>query len=313
MKIAVLICTKNGSRFIVEQLESIKNQDFKNLDIYISDNGSTDETISHVKEFDSSNKSVNISYIPGKDMHFANNFVFLAKNIEQKYDFYAFCDQDDVWSPNHISRGIGELSCFDKKLPLLHCSRTTLIDKSGVKIGQSKKFMKKPSFQNALVQSIAGGNTMIFNSSAYEILVKASLKKKIVSHDWLLYILVSGCDGKIIYNQNPTVLYRQHDKNLIGSNNGFFNKFKRALMLIKGTFGTYNRLNFHQIDFIKGLTPKNLKIYNLYKASSQGTVLKRLKSLKISGVYRQSKLGQIGLVVHALLNKKEKEAFNEKL
>lgn len=313
MKIAVLMCTKNGSRFIVDQLESIKNQDFKNFDIYISDNGSTDKTIACVKEFDFTNSSINISYIQGKDMHFANNFVFLAKNIEQKYDFYAFCDQDDVWSPNHISRGIGELLYFDKNLPLLHCSRTTLIDESGVKIGKSKKFLKKPSFQNALVQSIAGGNTMIFNSSAYKILVKASLKKKIVSHDWLLYILVSGCDGKIIYNQKPTVLYRQHDKNLIGSNNGFFNKFKRALMLLKGTFGTYNRLNFYQIDFIKCLTSENLKIYNLYKASSQGSVLERLKGLIISGVYRQSKLGQIGLVAHALLNKKEKEAINEKL
>ena len=84
-------------------------------------------------------------------------------------------------------------------------------------------------------------------------------------------------------------------------------------MLIKGTFGTYNRLNFHQIDFIKCLTPKNLKTYNLYKASSQGSVLERLKGLINSGVYRQSKLGQLGLVVHALLNKKEKEAIDEKL
>tara|TARA_B100001093_G_scaffold486540_1_gene521950 strand:+ start:5325 stop:6266 length:942 start_codon:yes stop_codon:yes gene_type:complete len=313
MKIAVLMCTKNGSRFIVDQLESIKNQEFKNFDIYISDNGSTDNTISYVKKFASTYDAINIFYIEGKDMHFANNFIFLAKNIEQKYDFYAFCDQDDVWSPNHISRGINELSCFDKDLPLLHCSRTTLIDESGIKIGKSKKFLRKPSFQNALVQSIAGGNTMIFNSSAYEILIKASIKSKIVSHDWLLYILVSGCNGKVVYDQESTVFYRQHDKNLIGSNNGFLNKLKRALMLVKGTFGTYNRLNSYQIDFIECLTPKNLEIYNLYKNSFQGSILERLKSLIISGVYRQSKLGQIGLVVHALLNKREKEAINEKL
>ena len=114
-------------------------------------------------------------------------------------------------------------------MPALYCSRTKLIDKFGKFMGYSPLFKKNPCFQNALVQSLAGGNTMLFNNETKKLLDQIDISKGIVSHDWLTYLLVSCKDGYIFYDSNAYLSYRQHEKNLIGSNNNFLAKIKRKI------------------------------------------------------------------------------------
>ncbi len=304
MKIAVLLCTKNGARYIQKQLISIKEQNIGEIDLYISDNNSSDGTIKIVEDFAEVNKEINIIFLSGRDLHFANNYVFLAKSINKAYKYYAFCDQDDIWLKCHLKRGVSYLEKIESKKALLYCSRTMLINEDDTKIGKSQKFIKKPFFQNALVQSIAGANTMIFNKEAFDLLTKISINESIISHDWLLYILVSGSGGEVIYNQIPTVLYRQHDKNIIGSNMGIFNKLKRLMMVLKGEYRDYNLSNFNQIEYVNKLSNQNYKIYECYKKSVNGAILLRLFYLFKSGVYRQSFLGQLGLIISVFVTKR---------
>tara|TARA_B100001989_G_scaffold252967_1_gene237240 strand:+ start:4331 stop:5257 length:927 start_codon:yes stop_codon:yes gene_type:complete len=304
VKIAVLLCTKNGARYIQKQLISIKEQNIGEIDLYISDNNSSDGTIKIVEDFAEVNKEINIIFLSGRDLHFANNYVFLAKSINKAYKYYAFCDQDDIWLKCHLKRGVSYLEKIESKKALLYCSRTMLINEDDTKIGKSQKFIKKPFFQNALVQSIAGANTMIFNKEAFDLLTKISINESIISHDWLLYILVSGSGGEVIYNQIPTVLYRQHDKNIIGSNMGIFNKLKRLMMVLKGEYRDYNLSNFNQIEYVNKLSNQNYKIYECYKKSVNGAILLRLFYLFKSGVYRQSFLGQLGLIISVFVTKR---------
>lgn len=312
MNIAVLLCTKNGELFIHDQLCSIRDQDFGKIDLYILENKSSDSTLEKINEFSNKNKNINIHIRVGFDSHFANSYLELAKMIPNKYEYYAFCDQDDIWLENHIRRGVISLQSIGNQKASLFCSRTSLINETGNIIGKSQKFSKNPSFRNALVQSIAGANTMIFNEKAFNLFLMACPKREIVSHDWLLYIFVSGAGGHILYNQKPSVLYRQHDRNLIGTNKGILNKLKRFLMILRGTYRKYNMQNFYQIDRFDLLTKENEKIYKLYKEALKGMSLHKIKKLLSSGVYRQTFFGQIALVLSIFIkSRNEIEDQNE--
>ena len=82
----------------------------------------------------------------------------------------------------------------------------------------SPLFRRPPSFRNALVQSLAGGNTMVLNRPARDLVALASRRARFVSHDWWAYLLVTGAGGAVHYSAKPLVRYRQHAHNLVGAN-----------------------------------------------------------------------------------------------
>ncbi len=91
-------------------------------------------------------------------------------------------------------------------------SRTRLIDAAGQPCGFAPRFKKAASFSNALVQSIAGANTMLFNSATKRLLERAG-PHDVVSHDWWTYQLVTGAGGILHYDAEPSLDYRQHQRN----------------------------------------------------------------------------------------------------
>lgn len=302
--LAILMCTLNGEEFILEQLNSIKNQTYKDFDLFIKDNFSNDRTKLIIDKFKEENNEISIKYLKGDNRHFANSYIEGLHQIEDEYRYYAFCDQDDLWENDHLKRSISYLEKFEDK-PSVYCSRTTLIDEKGIIIGKSLSFKKPPSFQNALVQSIAGANTMIFNYQALNLLKKIDLNKHIISHDWLLYILVTAYDGELFYNLKPSIRYRQHDNNLIGSNLGLVNSFKRLRLMLKGQFRLYNIHNLNHINDLKGINKKNKGTISNYKKSIFHSKYKRPYYLIKSNVYRQSILGNIALFINIFFDKTE--------
>lgn len=294
--LAIILCTKNGEDFIVKQLNSIKQQTFKNFDIYIKDNYSTDKTLIHINKFVDQNPELNIIFLKGDNLHFANSYIQGLIDIPKEYDFYAFCDQDDVWESNHLQRSIEYFEDIKNNLPSVYCSRTKLIDEFDNHIGISSYFPKNPSFQNALVQSIAGANTMVFNKKSFDLFKQVDLTKKIVSHDWLLYILVTATNGNFKYDLNPSVRYRQHQNNLIGSNLGFFNACKRLKLMFQGRFSEYNKSNIMHLKNFTPISNFNKKIlYNFNKSIYNKKPLRAYYLLK-SQVFRQTLLGHIALM-----------------
>tara|TARA_B100000902_G_C27294179_1_gene908929 strand:+ start:126 stop:1052 length:927 start_codon:yes stop_codon:yes gene_type:complete len=300
-KLAIMLCVKNGSEFLRDQLDSIENQTWKNFDIYIKDNFSNDGSSKVIHDFKNKNPYINVINCKGDDDHFANSYIKLAKELVGRYDYYAFCDQDDIWLKNHLVRGVNYINSYNENLASLFCSRTTLIDKNGNKIGNSIFFKKKPSFKNALVQSIAGANTMIFNNKAAELLNEIKTERNIISHDWLLYQLVSGSNGNIKYSKNSSVLYRQHSNNLIGSNLGFKNKINRLKLLLSGEINKYNQSSLMHLSDFRSLSEKNSHILNNFEKSLFGNFFKRFFYILKSGIYRQTIAGQFMLIINLLL------------
>jgi glycosyltransferase involved in cell wall biosynthesis len=296
------MCTKNGESYIKEQLDSIKNQTYKNIDLFISDDGSDDNTVSMVREFMSENMDFSITLLDGPRKGFGLNFFYTLHGLKKyNYKYFAFADQDDVWEENKIETAI---KYIDKNTDrsCLYCSRTTYIDSFGKKIGMSPKFLKKPSFQNALVQSIAGGNTMVFNNHAFKVLQKININKTIVSHDWLAYIFVTAYDGLIIYDKDPKILYRQHKGNEIGSNNGLLQILKRLSNLMRGDYKKWINHNINHLN-TKELGEEKNKVLNKLKIIGSSNFLDRLYGYKTSKVYRQTYIGSLALLIAVIFKR----------
>lgn len=303
MDLAIILCTKNGEKFLKDQLESIANQTFKEFDLYIKDNNSSDSTFKVIDNFIDNHKDINVFVMKGDNLHYANSYVKLLMDLNKNYKYYAFCDQDDIWDINHLQRGVNSIKFA--KVPKLICSRTLLINSNNNTIGMSPYFRKPLKFQNALVQSIAGANTMIFNKKAANLLMNVNYNDHIVSHDWLLYIIITAYDGDINYFSSPSVRYRQHKKNTIGSNLGINNKFKRIKMLLDGTYLSYNLQNITHIEKFKNISKKNEEFFFYYKkAIIEKNIILSASYLIKSNVYRQTFLGNIALKFFILIGRK---------
>jgi len=302
--VCILMGTCNGQAFLVEQLLSIENQFHKNWRLVISDDGSTDDTLTIAKTFQEKWGKDRLEIRQGPKQGFCANFLSLACDLTIKADFYAFSDQDDVWMVDKLSIA---LAYFDTEnnadIPRVYCGRTQLVDEHLRLFGCSPLFSLPRSFRNALVQSIAGGNTMVFNQAAKELLEKAGLQQ-VVSHDWWVYQLVKGAGGCVYYDPEPTILYRQHYNCLVGSNDGFRAKIDRISYVLSGRFKAWNTLNYQALVNVKYLLSKDNQDILITFALFRGAKLKdRIRLLEVCGLYRQTWQGTFSLWLATIINK----------
>lgn len=301
--VAILMATYCGEKYLPEQLNSIFKQSYGNFSLWVSDDGSTDNTRDVLARYAGGNLQ-RLHVFPGPQQGFAKNFLSLLQHSEINADFYAFADQDDVWHADKIERAIAWLSKQPSEQPALYCSRTFLVDEAGRGLGDSPLFARPPCFSNALVQSIGGGNTMVFNQAARTLLCLANKDAKVVSHDWWLYIIVAGAGGCIYYDPRPSIDYRQHGANLIGSNLGWRARLKRIRLLLKGRFRDWNALHMAALsDAEPFFTPENRLVLSRFRQARISSLPKRLWCLYRSGAYRQTLFGNVGLWVAATLNR----------
>lgn len=233
-KVLILMSTYNGGKFLREQIDSLISQklpeDYE-LDILVRDDGSTDATANILDEY----RSLNIlDWYTGDNLKPAKSFWDLVRQApEAKY--YCFCDQDDIWNDDKVSRAIAMLENEDPEQPLLYCSNVTVADaecKPLRLLNESKNVYT--DFAHSLIYSLAPGCTMVFNDAARREFVKYDMDKEFeIIHDWLAHKIVAML-GKVIYDPVPSMLYRQHGNNVIGAQRsrgivGFFNKVKRIL------------------------------------------------------------------------------------
>ncbi|MEA1031771.1 glycosyltransferase family 2 protein [Pseudomonas sp. N-137] len=302
--VAILLCTYNGEKYLSEQLDSIANQTYKNWTIYVSDDGSNDNTLQILERYRAEIGKHRLHIFEGPKEGFAKNFLSLIKRKEIEAAYFAFSDQDDIWLKDKLERSVVQIKIFPSNTPILYCSRTLIFSDSRKISTKSPLFKFPPSFENSLVQSLAGGNTMMINNRSRELLKKIDDKHKIISHDWIAYLIVSGCGGTVIYDPEPTLLYRQHEANLIGGNMGFGDRLTRLQNALKGSFIEWNDYNLLIINSLKNqLTEKNRLTLKQFEEARHSNLLKRVFLIKSSGVYRQTVAGNISLLIATILKK----------
>jgi glycosyltransferase involved in cell wall biosynthesis len=293
------MCTHNGARFLHEQLSSLEHQSYSDWRLVVSDDVSSDQTLDVLSNFKSRMGPERVHVITGQ-VHkgFARNYRDLAAEPTISGEFFAFCDQDDVWETDKLSRAVEWLKDVSPSVPALYCSRTKHIDAAGRPIGASRLFKGVPAFTNALVQSIAGGNTMVFNDAARQLMARCK-GMDAPAHDWLLYILVTACDGAVKYDANPTVRYRLHEDNAIGHPDWY----SRLQNIRNQNLHNWTKQHLAILQSIRPcMSLQNRAVLDEFCKISSSRVLERLSALR-SGIHRSSTLGNIALITSAALGR----------
>lgn len=237
MKIAVLMSSYNGENYIIEQIESILSQQrtYKSIDhnteefevdLWVRDDGSGDGTVAVLQKYE---KQKLIQWYQGSNIGPAFSFLDLMKHCAG-YDYYAFCDQDDVWKSDKLVRAVNRLQFAKCNQPCLYLSNAELVDGSLQPCGRNV-YKQKPKLDFETVACAGGllGCTMVFNEALAGLIRDYDLPQKLVMHDFYTALVCVACDGEIFYDACATMKYRQHQENVVGVAQGFFGKIKDRL------------------------------------------------------------------------------------
>ncbi len=244
-QIEILLAAYNGDKFIAQQIDSIINQTYKNWQLYIRDDGSTDNTPNIIKSY-ANNSKIHIISDNAGNVGSCANFFLLMKNLHTNCKYIMFSDQDDFWQKDKIEITLKEMLRLEKTygnaFPLLVHTNFTYVDKNLDPIVSKKDFQATKivnlQFVHLLAQNPVYGCTMMINKALFNLV--GFIPPAAENHDYWI-ALVATAFGKVAYLNERTILYRQHDKNISGqhNNNLFMKRLKR--LLVKDNFKDANR------------------------------------------------------------------------
>ncbi|MEO8481832.1 MAG: glycosyltransferase family 2 protein [Acidobacteriota bacterium] len=299
--IAILLCTYQGALFLPAQLDSFATQTRQDWAVWASDDGSADGTLELLEQYRQRWGSQRLTLVSGPRRGITANFISLLCRQDIRARAYACADQDDIWEPEKLARASRWIDQVDAAVPALYCSRTRLIDATGHETGMSPLFLRPPSFAAALAQNIAGGNTMVVNEAARQLVVRAAAAgAEPVLYDWWIYLVVTACGGRVYYDPVSTLRYRQHGQNEIGANTRLSDRADNAVAMLRGRVRRWNDTNLAALDRIADLiTPGNRRLLDTFRDARTRGVAGRVTGLYRSGVRRQTFVGNVGLFVAA--------------
>lgn len=302
-KIQVVLPVYNGGNYLTEQLDSILSQTYSEASLLIRDDVSSDHSVSVIKNICSNERR--IKFIEGKsNIGVIESFFYLLENANDS-EFYALSDQDDVWKTTKLERAIEHLSEYDQNTPLLYCAAVDVVDENLNYKGSLSKREKGPSFENALVQNIATGCTIVMNRAARDLIVRSKVEyKNVVMHDWWFYLVISAF-GKVVYDTETVMYYRQHSNNTFGSGHSAIQRWmpriKRFFQKKEAGTATKQIKEFYTV-YRNELSPENKKKVEEY-LKSRNNLFARIKFSLSRKVFRQNFLENLVCHILLILNK----------
>ena len=221
--VAIMMSTYNGEKYLKEQIDSILNQKNVKVKLFVRDDGSKDGTVDILEKYKKEGK---LEYIQEENLGPAKSFMKLVYNIDDKFDFFAFSDQDDIWEENKIFSAIKMIKTEKQELPIVYISNQKILYNG--KITMRPKIKRKMNFYAAMVRNVAAGCTMVFNSKLLKY-IKLYKPDYIRMHDVWIYKICECIGGKTIYDSNSYILYRQHSCNVEGVGNNIISKIRYKL------------------------------------------------------------------------------------
>lgn len=208
--VQVLLSVFEPGESLQQQLQSIAAQDYPNVSLLARDDGSSNESRRVTKAYLSEHPGARL--LEGEHLGAGQSFLTLLRACDPSARYAAFCDQDDQWLPGKLTAAITALEGLES--PALYCAAVQLVDANLSPIQVHRRCVRGPSFENALVENVATGCTIVLNRPGID-LVSSRSPKSFVMHDAWCYLVISGC-GTVVYDPTPQVLYRLHDTNTIG-------------------------------------------------------------------------------------------------
>ncbi len=199
--VSIAMTTYNGEKYIKEQLDSILAQTYKNLEIVICDDKSSDNTVNIVKDYQKNDFRIKV-FLNEVNLGFKKNFEKAISLCNGNY--IALSDQDDIWESNKIEILLENIRNFD----LIH-SACSLIDENSNEITHlwQKEDILEYSFTKFVFGNSVTGCTTLFKRKLLKDFFP--IPQGEYYHDWWLAILAIKNEG-IVYIDIPLVRYRQH-------------------------------------------------------------------------------------------------------
>lgn len=293
-RVVILLSTYNGAAFLPAQLESYLDQTLPDWTLLWRDDGSTDGTGQVMADFAArlgADRCRRLADPPGR-LGVRGSFLALLRAALPALapdDAIAFSDQDDVWLPEKLARGMAALAGVPVEVPALACARQRLVDTRLAPIGESPKLHHSPGFPASLTQNIATGCTILLNRAAAA-LVAASTPPPETLHDWWSYLLVTGAGGRVLVDQAPQVLYRQHRANVVGAPQSTWRRARGAVRRGPEAFLRILRAHLAALAAEPAITDAARADVARLQRALAGGVWRRLAALRMPGLVRQTAL-----------------------
>lgn len=285
--VLILLSTYNGELYLKTLIESLISQLDVQVRILVRDDGSIDNTVRILNEY--KNRGLLDFYI-GTNIGPSKSFmdlIYKSSNV----DFYAFCDQDDLWMPNKLKIAIENIN---SQRPSLYFSKAEMYDKDLVLINYKKYPPRALTFGEALIRNNATGCTIVFNYKLLRIL-KSYKPDFIDMHDHWVYLVCLAIGGKVYYDVNSYIKYRQHGKNVVGGRITIFKDFANKVKnFINNNRSRYRLAAELKKGFYMSISVENIeilnKVLNYPKSLKNKVLLLKNSSFKTNSIFNKISL-----------------------
>jgi glycosyltransferase involved in cell wall biosynthesis len=323
-RIAILLSTFNGAKWLQDLLNSLDAQKFTGWDLWVRDDGSTDGSPGIIRRYEEhlrlKEPGKQINFTEGKNIGVIRSYFELLDAAGDDYDGYAFSDQDDIWLPAKLERAAGSLSdsvsSTDPFRPILYHTRQWITNVDGKRTARSP-MPRHIGFENALVQNQIVGCTMVINGAMRKIildglqripegmenqekipaniqsglLTSEAAMENIIMHDWWCY-LAGAAFGNVVYDPEPTVLFRRHAHNRTPAGASRFRQWAgRAVAMRKRSWRIHHIIEqaalFRLIYGSHGLSTCQIKRLDRLLSLKHAGVAERMQIIR-TGQYKRS-------------------------
>lgn len=216
--VRVLMATYNGERFLRPQLDSVLNQEFRDFELLIRDDGSRDGTLGILDEYAARYSSITV--IKGENLGAVGNFFRLLREPAPGISYFTFAGHDDVWHPTKLGRAVEQINTLPSAKPRAYCCRQRFIDANDQLLGESSGPVKPLSLANALVDNVVSGGTLLIDAPLRALVLEAQPPYSAIWEDWWIY-LVASAFGNIVYDDRMLLDYRKHQTNSVATASGW--------------------------------------------------------------------------------------------
>ncbi|WP_411237049.1 glycosyltransferase [Marivita sp. S0852] len=253
--IPILMGTRNGAAYLHQQLASFAAQDHPHWSLWISDDGSTDATREVIRDFADTSPNP-VLLLRGPQQGLTANYLHLLCHPDLPPGPVAFADQDDLWLPTHLTRGLSAVSHDPPDAAQAYVPHRLLQRGNAGPQALPWRARHAPSFRNALVENLLVGSGLILNPAAVSA-IRAIGPVDVPFWDWWLYLLFTGSGAQILQDRSPGVIYRAHDGNMLGPRHGLRANLRRLKQLRNGTYHTWFAANLAALEpHMSCLTPE---------------------------------------------------------
>lgn len=306
-KVAVLMATYNGERYLREQIDSILAQQHVSVGLFVRDDRSVDATVTIIKEY--ADKTGRVFLLPSREtqLRVTKNFYSIVKETElSAFDYMCYSDQDDIWQTDKLHQAIKAIEvnnaqCYASNLTRVDASGALLKERSLLKRLIGYLFNSKSGKQTAYdhyFEAASAGCTLVLkkNAAVYFQQRVGEIYETIpedTSHDWSTYAITRLGGFTWFIDERSFIFYRQHAENAYGANAGLGGLSK---LLEWFTSGRY-RMHILMIDSLyntTGIHPSFMKSVTGYR---QESLVSRFRMASAVSRYRRKKMHRLALFI----------------